>query len=50
MKKFMKLIPALAMLLIATTLVSTATFAWFSMNTTVTATNMQVRAVAEKVF
>ncbi len=44
----MKLIPALAMLLIATTLVSTATFAWFSMNTQVSATNMQVRAVAEK--
>ena len=48
MKKFMKLIPALAMLLIATTLVSTATFAWFSMNDTVQATNMQVRAVAER--
>ena len=48
MKKFMKLIPALAMLLIATTLVSTATFAWFSMNTTVSATNMQVKAVAAK--
>ncbi|MBQ7671142.1 MAG: hypothetical protein IJS45_10560 [Clostridia bacterium] len=47
MKKFIKLIPALAMLLIATMLVSTATFAWFSMNTQVTATNMKVKAVAE---
>lgn len=47
MKKFIKLIPAVAMLLIATTLVSTATFAWFSMNTQVTATAMQVKAVAE---
>jgi hypothetical protein len=44
MKKFIKLIPALAMLLIATMLVSTATFAWFSMNDTVTVTGMEVKA------
>ena len=47
MKKFMKLIPAVAMLLVAAILLSTATFAWFSMNTQVTATGMQVKAVAE---
>lgn len=47
MKKTLKLIPAIAMLLISAILVSTATFAWFSMNTTVTAKNMQVTAVSE---
>lgn len=48
MKKLLKLVPAFAMLLVAAILVSTSTYAWFSMNTTVQATNMQVRAVAEK--
>jgi hypothetical protein len=48
MKKFLKLVPAFAMLLVAAILVSTSTYAWFSMNNTVQATNMQVRAVAEK--
>jgi hypothetical protein len=43
MKKFIKLIPALAMLLIATMLVSTATFAWFSMNSSVSVTGMQIK-------
>ena len=47
MKKFMKLIPAFVMLLVSAILVSTATYAWFSMNTTVTATGMSVKAVAE---
>jgi|GEM_PF-1436578 len=42
-----KLIPATVMLLVAAVLMSTASFAWFSMNTQVTATNMQVKAVAE---
>lgn len=42
-----KLIPATVMLLVAAVLMSTASFAWFSMNTQVTATAMQVRAVAE---
>lgn len=37
-----KLIPALALLLISAVLLSTASFAWFSMNTTVTVTGMQV--------
>ncbi len=44
MKKFMKLIPAFVMLLVSAILVSTATYAWFSMNTTVTATGMSVTA------
>ena len=42
-----KLIPALCMLLIVATLLGTSTYAWFSMNTTVTATGMQVQAKAE---
>lgn len=48
MKSFKKLIPAMVMLLVATMLMATSTYAWFSMNTTVTATGMQVKAVAEK--
>ena len=46
--KFKRLIPALAMLLVSAILLGTSTFAWFSMNTQVSATNMQVRAVAEQ--
>ena len=45
--KFKRLIPALAMLLVSAILLGTSTFAWFSMNTQVTATGMQVKAVAE---
>ena len=45
--KFKKLIPALCMLLVAAMLMGTSTYAWFSMNTQVTATGMQVKAVAE---
>ena len=40
-----KLIPALCMLLVATALLGTSTYAWFSMNTQVKATGMQVKAV-----
>ena len=47
MKKTLKLIPALAMLLVSAILVSTSTYAWFSMNATVTAKGMQVTATAE---
>lgn len=50
MKKTIKLIPALIMLLISAILVSTSTFAWFSMNTTVIAQNMQIKAVSENQF
>ena len=41
-----KLIPALCMLLVAATLLGTSTYAWFSMNTSVTATGMSVKAQA----
>ena len=44
MKKFRKLLPALSMLLISALLMGSSTFAWFSMNTTVTATGMSVKA------
>lgn len=50
MKKFRKLIPALCMLLVSALFVGTSTYAWFSMNTTVTATNMQVTAKSDTVF
>ena len=46
MKNTRKLIPALAMLLLAAVMMSTASFAWFTMNDTVQASNMQVTAVA----
>lgn len=47
MKKMMKLVPAFIMLLVSAILVSTASYAWFSMNTQVTATGMNVKAQAE---
>ena len=43
-----KLIPALAMLLIAAVMLGTSTYAWFSMNTQVTATGMTVKAATSK--
>lgn len=45
-----KLIPALCMLLIAAAMLGTSTYAWFSMNTTVTATGMQVKAKSDAKF
>ncbi len=39
-----KLLPALCLLLVSAMLLGTSTYAWFSMNTTVTATGMQVQA------
>ena len=48
MKNLRKLIPAFAMLLVSAILVSTSTYAWFSMNTTVTAKGMAVKARAEE--
>lgn len=44
MTKFKKIIPALCMLLISAVLMGTSTYAWFSMNRTVTASGMQVTA------
>ena len=46
MKMTRKLIPAIAMLLVSAVMMSTASFAWFTMNSTVDATGMQVTAVA----
>lgn len=45
-----KLIPAICMTLIAAALFATSTFAWFSMNTQVTATGMQVVAKSGNTF
>ena len=46
MKKFRKLLPALSMLLISALLMGSSTFAWFSMNTNVTVSGMQMSAAA----
>lgn len=45
-KNARKLIPAVAMLLVSATMLSTASFAWFSMNNEVSATGMQVNVNA----
>ena len=50
MKNARKLLPAIAMLLISAVMMSTASFAWFSMNTTVTATGMQIEAKSDQTF
>ena len=50
MKHTKKLIPAIGMLLLSASMLVTSTFAWFSMNTTVEATGMQVSAVTDQVF
>lgn len=50
MKKFKKLIPALCMLLVSAVMLGSTTFAWFSMNTTVTATGMTVNATSDELF
>ncbi len=45
-----KLIPAIVMVLICAVTLSTASFAWFSMNTQVTATGMQVTAKSDNTY
>lgn len=50
MKKFKKLIPALCMLLVSAVMLGGTTFAWFSMNTTVKATDMQVTAKSNATY
>lgn len=45
MKKSRKLIPALVMLLVSAVMMSTASYAWFSMNQSVEATGMSVTAM-----
>ena len=44
MKKMRRLIPAIAMLLVSAVMLSTASFAWFTMNSKVEATGMTVQA------
>lgn len=48
--KMKKLIPALAMLLVSAILLGTSTYAWFSMNTEVSATGMQITAKSDSTF
>ena len=43
MKRFSKLIPAIVLLLVSAIMMSTATYAWFSMNNKVTVTGMEVK-------
>ena len=50
MKLTKKLLPALGMLALSACMLVTSTFAWFSMNTQVSATNMQVTAVTDQIF
>lgn len=50
MKKFKKLIPALCMLLVSAVMLGSTTFAWFSMNRTVTAGNMQINATTNEPY
>lgn len=50
MKKFRKLIPALCMLLVSALFVGTSTYAWFSMNKEVSASDMKVKAVSENPY
>mgnify|MGYP006934509974 CR=1 FL=1 len=47
MKKFKKLIPAFCMLLISAVLMGTSTFAWFSMNSEVTAGALTIKATTD---
>ena len=47
---FKKLVPALIMLLISAILMATSTYAWFSMNTTVTAENMEITATSNNPY
>ena len=50
MKKMKKLFPALCLLLVSATLLGTSTYAWFSMNKEVTASNMSITAKSDSVY
>ena len=50
MKLSKKLIPAIGMLMLSAVMLATSSFAWFSMNESVTATGMSVSAKAEQVY
>lgn len=47
MKKMRRLIPAIAMLLVSAVMLSTASFAWFTMSTTADVEGMSVKATAD---
>lgn len=47
MKKFKKLIPAFCAMLVSAAMLGTSTYAWFSVNKEVTATDMSVTAIAD---
>lgn len=47
MKKMRRLIPAIAMLLVSAVMLSTASFAWFTMNTEVEVSGMEIKAKAD---
>lgn len=48
MKALKKLVPTICMLLVSAVLLGSSTYAWFSMNTQVTATGMSVKATTSK--
>lgn len=48
MKAMKKLVPAFCLLLISAVLMGTSTYAWFSMNTSVSATGMKVKATVPR--
>ncbi len=50
MKKFKKLIPALCMLLVSAVLVGTSTYAWFSMQDSVTVSGLQITAQTDQPY
>lgn len=50
MKKTRKLVPAIALLMVSVLMLSTASYAWFSMNTKVTATGMQITAKSDNTW
>lgn len=50
MKLTKKLLPAVVMLLVSAIMLTTSSFAWFSMNTDVSATGMQITAKADQVY
>ena len=49
-KSFTKLVPALVMVLIAASMVGSSTYAWFSMNTTVDVTGMQIEVKSDDTY
>lgn len=50
MKKFKKVVPALCALLVSAVMLGSSTYAWFSMNTQVKATGMEIKAESKSQF